>query len=52
MIGGKSFWMPRSVSATQDIKGDERGEYSAEYRNYRKFDVASAIVPSPDSSDR
>jgi hypothetical protein len=46
-IEGKPFWMPRKVECHQSMKSGSRGEFTAEYRNYRKFDVASGIVYEP-----
>ena len=44
-IEGAPFWMPALVTAEQ-AKGKygEQGRYTAEYRNYRKFNASSSII--------
>jgi hypothetical protein len=46
-IDGKPFWMPLRVKSEQTSKRGNQGEYTAEYTNYRKFDVASGIIYEP-----
>ena len=46
-IDEKPFWMPLRVKADQTTKRGPEEVYTAEYRNYRKFDVASGIVYEP-----
>lgn len=45
-IGGKSFWMPKSVQSEIRRKGSDKPDrrFAAEYTNYRKFEVSSGIV--------
>jgi hypothetical protein len=42
-IDGKPFWMPLRVKCNQTAIGGAMKRYTAEYRNYRKFEVASGI---------
>ena len=46
-IDGRPFWMPLRVNLDQSLKDSGRRIYKAEYRNYRKFEVASGIVYQP-----
>jgi len=43
-IDGRPFWMPLRVMAECSTSDGTRRKYAAEYRNYRKFEVASGIT--------
>ena len=46
-IDGRPFWMPLRVKADQTGAGGAVRQFTAEYRNYRKFEVASWITYQP-----
>jgi hypothetical protein len=45
-IGGKPVWMPKAVRSEIRRGGSDKADrrFTAEYTNYRKFDVSSGIV--------
>jgi hypothetical protein len=48
LINGKTFWMPKTVRAEEVMTGPRekqpvKGQYAAEYSNYRKFEVSVEI---------
>jgi len=45
-IDGKPFWMPKTVRSDlrRKLTQPPERQFSAEYTNYRKFDVSSGIV--------
>ncbi|HYL76840.1 MAG TPA: hypothetical protein VEU96_21670 [Bryobacteraceae bacterium] len=46
LIGGRLFWMPKFVRSEvrSGNSGQPEGRFTAEYTNYRKFEVSSGIV--------
>ena len=46
LLGGRSFWMPKTITSSMTAQGPTVWSFKAAYSNYHKLEVTTRIVPS------